>query len=537
MTEALRAAFAPLNLPLLEDHRYDARSGTHTHALCLGGELAALNLCVAGKGPSEARARIGAWGELAERVQCGMFIGPPNRAMQRIIAARASAGLTASRPFEYAPDEASGRILGDGFTRLLAAGLDVNEARCRRLVSEFLGAGAPYVRHISVRTGATVWVPPQLADRLASATGHAAGDTRQQALLHALCEIAERFAIQEAFRAKRPLPSVGWATFGDAPVLGRLASVRASCGLRFDIKDLSLGRGLPVVGLAATAADGRCRFLAAADPDPVLALEKAVSELFQGSADWLNGALDAEERGPARLARVRLDQQLIRCLSNEPCRYPPALFAQQPVGELAWGRTRMDTEDDVARLVATLLPIAGDIYVRDVSFLGVPCFRVFAPAMTTFARVFFRARARVEARAIASLPALWSSNAEPAVVDRARNALLDLSLAPHHRRFDLRHWSGIEQLGRHASWTGAVLAGMAEATGRQADRAWLAHRYSIDDETRTTTEPQRLPSYLDPGWTDPGHSQAEAVLHRLDAAAVRGQPTQTTTSKLLARLR
>ena len=59
-------------------------------------------------------------------------------------------------------------------------------------------------------------------------------------------------------------------------------SILEGFDFRYDILDLSLGMGLPVIGLRLTRPDdGATAFRLGADASPVTALERCLTELFQ----------------------------------------------------------------------------------------------------------------------------------------------------------------------------------------------------------------------------------------------------------------
>ena len=75
--------------------------------------------------------------------------------------------------------------------------------------------------------------------------------------MQGLSEIAERHAICLLYLENTPPPVIPESVFAGTEVLKRLEAVRKN-GLDFEIRDCSMGRGLPVIGLRLMRQDEMC---------------------------------------------------------------------------------------------------------------------------------------------------------------------------------------------------------------------------------------------------------------------------------------
>lgn len=158
----------------------------------------------------------------------------------------------------------------------------------------------PYVR---LRDGAEVFFPVNIVDNLYVGNGMAAGNTPDEAHLHALVEILERYVKFKVIGEGLCLPDVPEDVM-TPEIAGGLAELRAA-GFGILVKDASLGGRYPV--LCVTLLNPRDQGVSAsfgAHPCFAVALERALAELLQGrTLDTLDGfpppGLDLDEAASA----------------------------------------------------------------------------------------------------------------------------------------------------------------------------------------------------------------------------------------------
>ncbi len=128
------------------------------------------------------------------------------------------------------------------------------------LLAHVATATPPVIEHIKALDDAQFWVdgwslvqnrtvkvPIAYVGLIAGPNGKAAGNTREEAIEHAVLEIFERRAHVTVLRNRMVLPTVDPRSIRD-PLLCRQMEFIRSKGIRITLKDLSFGGVLPCVG-------------------------------------------------------------------------------------------------------------------------------------------------------------------------------------------------------------------------------------------------------------------------------------------------
>jgi YcaO-like protein with predicted kinase domain len=200
-----------------------------------------------------------------------------------------------------------------------------------------------WVEGADLATGEPVWLPYDLVHtdyRLpqppsagcfhVGSNGLAAGNTREEALRHALCELIERDAQsiwQHRPVAERLACRIPAADFGD-PRCRALCERIAAAGLALALFDVTSDLALPCY--VAVMADRRDRWGhpglgTACHPDPALAILKAILEAVQVRTSYIAGARD--DLGPEEFdasgpqEKQRWAENLLRADERSPA--PP----------------------------------------------------------------------------------------------------------------------------------------------------------------------------------------------------------------------
>lgn len=341
-------------------------------------ELAALNIGTNGKGITPAYALASGYAELMERLQNKFLI---NEAMR-------FAGLRAGGeplPFRFFPDER------------------VEETSMREYCNEILPAIFP--RSVSgmpctespetrVRWRSVDYAMLTLADccevkglpaiplRANSSTGMCAGNSPAEAIVQGVCEVFERYVLQMIYCSDITPPSFPDGFFDGTEAAGRLASLEDD-GYAWDVKDMSLGRGLPVVGLVLTnRANGTTMFRLGSDLNPDIALERCLTETFQGRVSSQDRFVDYSQPAVATAETVRAEYR--RSLKDGNGRYPSSLFGTEPTYRWAYPAIRRsgDSLADLRGVISLIDSMGLRLYVRDNSFMGFCAYHVHIPGLS-----------------------------------------------------------------------------------------------------------------------------------------------------------
>ena len=356
-------------------------------------------LFVNGKGVTRELALASAYGELLERVQAG-FLVPKGF------------GLMEDRPF-YHPDECSIPVrslrssLGTTCDPLFYNGElpwkaleDVTtELRC-----------APFY---DVRNRRVAELPVDLLRSSLSTNGTCAGNSPEEALVHGLCEVMERFVTREVLtRVPLELPDIPLAVFRPLESY-RLIEQLQQRGYEVLIKDCTLGGRFPALGLALKPkGKSLYRYKIGCDPILEVALQRCFTEALQGlSAEALQGVsadntphLFGVAPSDARASWIERYQGFVRFMSYRLARLPEGLVRHcgAPYDLSPFEDRFVSHRHSLSRAIRALLDDEHDIFIRASGFLGFPAYWVYIPRLSPFyllneetLELFFRHRSFV----------------------------------------------------------------------------------------------------------------------------------------------
>ena len=335
-------------------------------------------MSVAGKGTSLEWARASAYGELLEYIQ--------NRAFPEILY-----GLMPAQQTVF-PDQASSTF-SEAWLRIRP----VLECLVESPVETSPIASAPkmdLVPWLCVETGEVEFLPMRLVHLACGSNGMCAGNTPAEALVHGICEMMEHFVVKQIYMHNQ----FRFPTIPDSTITAHesyvLVEEARQAGYRVILKDCTLGGLYPVLGMILLHAEsGSYRVKFAADPSFDIALQRCVTEAFQGigsnasPSSWMNkldyrtpyyteGPFDSPDKN--RLVEYHKTMTFgTGVLPYE------ILFAEgTPAFENAFVDGDQSNESALSYLRQRLEQADKRLYVRDVSFLGFPTFRVYVPGMS-----------------------------------------------------------------------------------------------------------------------------------------------------------
>jgi ribosomal protein S12 methylthiotransferase accessory factor len=158
-----------------------------------------------------------------------------------------------------------------------------------------------------------------------------------------------------------------------------------------NIVDCSLGVGIPAVGVVITTEDkSEYQFHMGVDPSPISALERSLTELFQGR-DAIKFKQFDEDFQKQLNDDVKLKESEIQktyCASTGA--YPMAFFSDIASYEFKGFNDRFgwSDESDLKMLTELIEQLGFNLYVRDNSILGFPAYSLYVPGMTELYNVF-----------------------------------------------------------------------------------------------------------------------------------------------------
>lgn len=248
-----------------------------------------------------------------------------------------------------------------------------------------------YVPYFSVKGEKVVKIPFDIIYNNISTNGFCAGNTPNEALIEGLSEIFERYVIRRIYFENLSLPRIPRSVFEGNEILKRLEELEQKEQYEVEIVDCSLGKGIPAVGVVIFTADKKeYQFHMGVDPSPITALERSLTELFQGRDAIKFKMFDND-------FQVRLNEdihlkemEIHKTYSSSTGGYPMAFFTETPSYQFSGFDDRLghSDESDLKLMVELLDNLGFQLYVRDNSSSGFPVYSLYVPGMSELYNVF-----------------------------------------------------------------------------------------------------------------------------------------------------
>ena len=229
-------------------------------------------LCTNGKGTTKKAALASALGEFIERLSTGFFFSEYYLGERERYYSNEKFFPLSSKDFLidelwefYDPD---GELKPENLVDVNSG--DINKGICC----------LPFV---STKTGMEVFFPVNILNNLYVSNGMAAGNSESEAQSQALSEIIERYVKNKIISEGISLPEIPNDIFNQFPEVLNAREKLKECGLDILIKDASLGGKFPVINITLlNPKNGSCLAAFGAHPQFGIALERTLTELFQG---------------------------------------------------------------------------------------------------------------------------------------------------------------------------------------------------------------------------------------------------------------
>lgn len=245
--------------------------------------------------------------------------------------------------------------------------------------------------YYNVKEEKVTYLPIELVLTFCATNAMCAGNTRQEALIHGISEAFERYVLQELYFNKLTPPTVSHEIFADTDIYQRIKSLEEKRNLSVIIKDCSLGKGIPVIGvLFIDHQQNTYKFNLGGDPSPITALERCLTEWNQQGTTvrdkfmrlHLHEDPFAPMDGMTREQVCAMNYLYIDIMDKgkspnhllSPGESYPFQGFEHPVTS--------SNKADLDFLVKKVFDLGFDLYTRDVSFLGFPAFQIYIPGLS-----------------------------------------------------------------------------------------------------------------------------------------------------------
>lgn len=343
-----------------------------------------------GKGTSRIYCLASAYGEFIERLQNRMFISSaPKPMLDR---------LYQKEQYYLYPDERI--ICKTEFQKLPPTILDdcvsqdkdirkVHIDKYFKILDKYSIEGTVGVPFMRMQDGKLFNFPYSHILNATGSTGMCAGNTKEEALFQGICEIFERYALSEVFYNFLCPPTIEKSYLENYPEeLDIINQIEASSDLRIIVKDFSLGKQFPVVGVLVINEKKKLyRLNAGSDTDFKVALRRSLTEVFQGHSTYelfesIMKPIPSDELDIFKYKdEKKMKSELIDFYTNGRGHFPSSIFGT----DYSWSFSeetflkRKNYEEELKHFEDICQRFNKDIYVRDVSFLGFPSYHIFIP--------------------------------------------------------------------------------------------------------------------------------------------------------------
>lgn len=220
------------------------------------------------------------------------------------------------------------------------------------------------------------WIPLRIINMLTHSNGLCAGNTAQEAIVQGICELLERYCMRTILFTQEELKTITYSN--------TMIKELENNGFKCIIKDCSLGK-YPVVGvLLLNIEEKKYLFTIGADPDFEIAVQRCLTELFQGydllsikgkmkNIPLANESIEKEDEISNWLKSFSRNNGVLPYRffqSNETINIPNVFLSN------------CNTETCYNYLLAILKKQTFDVFLVDYNVLGFPTYKVFIPSIS-----------------------------------------------------------------------------------------------------------------------------------------------------------
>ncbi len=339
-----------------------------------------------GKGVSEELARASAYAEFVERLQGGLFlykyqdiIRKPEMYLQNYapdVKYMTLAELEENGEWmDYIIKEYGGNITKKSLLEL---------CKLHGCAEDGKIAAVPFY---SLFEDKYVYLPIGFVDQVYATNGCCAGNTRDEAWVHALSEMMERRASLQMLLSGEAAPPIPQSVLERYPVVMNIINqIRKDGKFDIEILDYSLGNGFPVIAARLISKETQAyRVNVGADPVLEIAIERTLTELFQGQ-NVKTFSVNHNGLVIGKTADFPVVSNVINQLETSSGVFTADFFTE----ELTCTREPAEFADNSDKTNTELLQymlevyraLGKPVYVRNFSYLGFHSYRFVVPGFS-----------------------------------------------------------------------------------------------------------------------------------------------------------
>lgn len=355
-----------------------------------------------GKGTDRLYTLASAYGEFIERLQNGFFAG--TLGLNRVFLKQ----IKAQTGFYYFPDEKimhkdafqclPEEFLNDVFCNTSKDDRKIQITKYFERLSENGEDGVVSVPFYSTMHNTIIHLPYNLLMSLTGSNGMAAGNTPEEGVFQALCEVIERYAVSQVYYNQLTPPTIGNQYLERYVEEYSIIKDIQHEGYIVEVKDFSSGIGLPAIGVIVyNAKKTKYKLNVGAETSFKRALSRALTEIYQGIKD--NSGFN-ERMHDVPLSEydyfskndnnsmAKRSVEIRKFIIDGSGKFPYSLFQEEQSYPFNFNIYNSDKsyQSECKSIISFFHKIGHDVLIRDVSFMGFPSYHIFIPNVSIFGR-------------------------------------------------------------------------------------------------------------------------------------------------------
>lgn len=224
-------------------------------------------------------------------------------------------------------------------------------------------------------------IPMPIIDLYYGTNGMVAGNTSSEALVQGISELLERYVIRRLFAESITPPDITDEIVASMPEAGKwIESIESTDTFHIELKDLSLAKGIPAIGLILyNTADKSYFCKVGVHPVIEIAVERCFTELMQGqSISHFTGMTDASV-----LYTTNTISNLASIFADGTGAYPLSFFAGKPTYSKQLSLVHFENNNEMLESLITLINQLGyDLYIHNSTKTAFPAYHIIIPGLS-----------------------------------------------------------------------------------------------------------------------------------------------------------
>lgn len=220
------------------------------------------------------------------------------------------------------------------------------------------------------------WIPLRIINMLTHSNGLCAGNTPQEAIVQGICELLERYCMRTILFTKKKLKTIEYSN--------SMIEELEDKGFKCIIKDCSLDK-YPVVGvLLLSKVEQKYLFTLGADPDFEIAVQRCLTELFQGNDHYsINKKMKSIPSVNEQMTQNDEASNWLKIFSSNNGVLPyNSFYSSETIGIPNVFLNNSDTETCYKYLLIILKNQNTNVFAVDYNILGFPTYKIFIPSLS-----------------------------------------------------------------------------------------------------------------------------------------------------------